>query len=153
MSELRFKSHWRVVVLKTSLPRSQTANATLLLWAVTSIGSIVMTGRSTELTKLSFCFLIQRVLLAIKMRCVCSFALIVAWLMKQSWVITLIAGKLRSCSSSKKEPERNPDFRARRWAVEVTHSFFNRFRKLLVRYEKKATNYLTLVQNARGDST
>lgn len=41
--------------------------------------------------------------------------------------------------------ERNPDFRARRWVVEVTHSFFNRFRKLLVRYEKKADNYLALV--------
>ena len=36
------------------------------------------------------------------MRCVCSFVLIVACLIKQSWVITLIAGKLRSCSSSKK---------------------------------------------------
>ena len=44
--------------------------------------------------------------------------------------------------------ERNPDFRARRWVVEVTHSFFNRFRKLLVRYEKKADNYLALVQFA-----
>jgi len=48
----------------------------------------------------------------------------------------------------KKELERNPDFRARRWVVEVTHSFFNRFRKLLVRYEKKAANYLALVQFA-----
>lgn len=31
---------------------------------------------------------------------------------------------------------RNPKFRARRWVVEVSHSWFNRFRKLLVRYEK-----------------
>ncbi len=43
-------------------------------------------------------------------------------------------------SEEKKELERHPDFRPCRWVVEVTHSFFNRFRKLLVRYEKKASN-------------
>lgn len=48
----------------------------------------------------------------------------------------------------KKELERNPTFRAHRWVVEVTHSFLNRFRKLLVRFEKKAANYLALVQFA-----
>ena len=31
---------------------------------------------------------------------------------------------------------RNPAKKARRWVVEVCHSWFNRFRKLLVRYEK-----------------
>ncbi|MCI9445583.1 MAG: transposase [Oscillospiraceae bacterium] len=44
--------------------------------------------------------------------------------------------------------ERNPDFHARRWVVEATHFFFNRFRKLLVCFEKKAANYLALVQLA-----
>jgi transposase len=34
----------------------------------------------------------------------------------------------------------------RRWFVERTNSWHNRFRKLLVRYEKKAENYLGLVQ-------
>ena len=38
--------------------------------------------------------------------------------------------------------EQNPNFKARLWVVEVTHSFFNRFRKLLVRFEKKAVNYI-----------
>ena len=47
---------------------------------------------------------------------------------------------IRPRGEEKKELERNPDFRARRWVVEVTHSFFNRFRKLLVRDEKKADN-------------
>ena len=37
---------------------------------------------------------------------------------------------------------------ARRWVVEVTHSFLNRFRKLLVRFEKKAANYLALIHFA-----
>ena len=47
-----------------------------------------------------------------------------------------------------KEKLVNPDFKARRWVVEVTHSFFNRFRKLLARFEKKADNYLALIQFA-----
>jgi len=34
---------------------------------------------------------------------------------------------------------------ARRWVVERTHSWYNRFRKLLVRYEKKDCNYFGLV--------
>jgi transposase len=32
--------------------------------------------------------------------------------------------------------------RARRWVVERTHSWMNRARRLLVRWEKKAANYL-----------
>ena len=36
----------------------------------------------------------------------------------------------------------------RRWVVERTNSWHNRFRKLLVRYEKIAENYLGLVQLA-----
>jgi len=37
---------------------------------------------------------------------------------------------------------------ARRWKVERTHSWFNRFRKLLVRYEKKTENYVGLLDCA-----
>ena len=48
----------------------------------------------------------------------------------------------------KKEPERNPDFRAGRRVAEATRSFTNRFRKLSVRYEKKAENYLALIEFA-----
>jgi putative transposase len=37
----------------------------------------------------------------------------------------------------------------KRWIVERTNSWHNRFRKLLlIRYEKKSTNYLALVQLA-----
>ena len=39
---------------------------------------------------------------------------------------------------------RNPKRRARRWVVEVCHSWFNRFRKLLVRYEKLERSFLAL---------
>ena len=55
---------------------------------------------------------------------------------------------IRPRGEEKKELERNPEFHARRWVVEVTHSFLNRFRKLLVRFEKKSANYLALIQFA-----
>lgn len=42
-------------------------------------------------------------------------------------------------------PERHPP---RRWVVEAAHSWFNRFRRLLVRWEKKATNYLGFIHLA-----
>lgn len=36
-------------------------------------------------------------------------------------------------------------FKARRWVVERTHSWMNRFRRILTRWEKKAENYLALL--------
>jgi transposase len=38
--------------------------------------------------------------------------------------------------------------RARRWVVEVAHSWFTRFRKLLVRYEKLQRSYVALTMLA-----
>ena len=37
--------------------------------------------------------------------------------------------------------EKIPGYRARRWVVERTHSWMNRFRRLLIRWEKKVPNY------------
>ena len=42
-------------------------------------------------------------------------------------------------------PDRHPP---RRWVVEVAHSWFNRFRRLLIRWEKQPTHYLAFVQLA-----
>jgi transposase len=42
-------------------------------------------------------------------------------------------------------PDRHPP---RRWVVEVGHSWFNRFRRLLIRWEKKPEQYLGFVQLA-----
>jgi putative transposase len=42
-------------------------------------------------------------------------------------------------------PDRHPP---RRWVVEAAHSWFNRFRRLLVRWEKRAAHYLGFVQLA-----
>jgi len=39
---------------------------------------------------------------------------------------------------------REPTKKARRWVVEVCHSWFNRFRKLPVRYEKLERSFVAL---------
>ncbi len=44
--------------------------------------------------------------------------------------------------------ERDPRYRARRWVVERTHSWLNRFRKLLVRFEKTTVGYVALLELA-----
>ena len=41
--------------------------------------------------------------------------------------------------------KRQTGFKARRWVVERTHRWMNRFRRLLTRWEKKAENYLGLL--------
>ena len=44
----------------------------------------------------------------------------------------------------KERKRRDPTKKARRWVVEVCHSWFNRFRKLLVRYEKLERSFVAL---------
>jgi transposase len=39
------------------------------------------------------------------------------------------------------KPEKVPGYRARRWVAERTHSWMNRFRRLLIRWDKKVPNY------------
>lgn len=41
-----------------------------------------------------------------------------------------------------------PDYHPRRWVVERTHSWINRFRRLLIRWEKKTANYKALLHLA-----
>ncbi len=41
-----------------------------------------------------------------------------------------------------------PGYRARRWVVERTHAWLNRFRRLLIRWEKKVENYVALLHLA-----
>ncbi|MCU7376196.1 transposase [Paucibacter sp. O1-1] len=43
-----------------------------------------------------------------------------------------------------RELKRKPGSTAKRWVVEVAHSWFSRFRKLLVRYEKLDRSFLAL---------
>ncbi len=46
-----------------------------------------------------------------------------------------------------------PRYRARRWVVERASLWLNRFRRLLVRWEKKADNYLAMLHFACAWST
>jgi putative transposase len=55
---------------------------------------------------------------------------------------------IKSRGEEKTERIRYPNHKARRWIVEVAHSWINRFRKLLVRYEKLTTTYLGLLMFA-----
>lgn len=44
--------------------------------------------------------------------------------------------------------KRIPRYRARHWIVERTHSWMNRFRRLLIRWEKKVENYVAMLHFA-----
>ena len=55
---------------------------------------------------------------------------------------------IRSRGEDREEKRANPQGRARRWVVEVCHSWLNRFRKILVRFEKKLATHLGLLQFA-----
>lgn len=57
---------------------------------------------------------------------------------------------LRSRGEEAKPIKRKARHRARRWVVERTHSWLNRFRALLIRWTKKADNYLALLHLACG---
>lgn len=49
-----------------------------------------------------------------------------------------------SRKSEAQQKRNDPKKKARRWVAEVCHSWFNRFRKLLVRYEKLEHTFLAL---------
>jgi len=58
---------------------------------------------------------------------------------------TMIAyGFIPHVRSRKDEAVHHPGGKARRWVVEACHSWFNRFRKLLVRFEKTVASYYAL---------
>lgn len=44
--------------------------------------------------------------------------------------------------------KREAGFRARRWVVERAHSWLNRFRRILIRWEKKPENYIAFLHFA-----
>jgi putative transposase len=46
--------------------------------------------------------------------------------------------------------KRHAQAKARRWVVERTHSWFHRFRTILIRWSKKPANYLSLLHLACG---
>ena len=55
---------------------------------------------------------------------------------------------IRSRGEETQARETVPGYRARRWVVERTHSWMNRFRRILIRWEKKTENYLAMLHFA-----
>lgn len=55
---------------------------------------------------------------------------------------------IKSRGEEESERRKTPGYRARRWVVERTHSWFNRFRRLLIRWEKKSANYVAFLHFA-----
>ena len=55
---------------------------------------------------------------------------------------------VRGRSAEREDKAINPGYKPRRWIVEVAHSWFNRFRKLLIRFEKKACTHIALLHLA-----
>ena len=54
-------------------------------------------------------------------------------------------GHIKSRGEERAEKRSIPGYRARRWIVERTHSWLNRFRRLLIRWEKKVENYVAML--------
>ncbi len=57
-------------------------------------------------------------------------------------------GHIKSRGEERAEKRSIPGYRARRWIVERTHSWLNRFRRLLIRWEKKVENYVAMLHFA-----
>lgn len=55
---------------------------------------------------------------------------------------------IRSRGEEAEAKRKVPGYRARRWVVERTHSWLNRFRRLLIRWEKRVDNYLAMLHFA-----
>lgn len=52
---------------------------------------------------------------------------------------------IRSRGEEARDIKQKAGYKVRRWVVERTHSWMNRFRRILVRWEKKAANYLAML--------
>lgn len=57
---------------------------------------------------------------------------------------------IRSRGEEAKELAAEAGRRARRWVVERSHSWMNRFRRILIRWEKKSQNYIAFLHFACG---
>jgi len=55
---------------------------------------------------------------------------------------------VRSRGEEQREKVENTSYKPRRWGVEACHSWFNRFRKLTIRYEKLGATHLALIHLA-----
>jgi len=57
---------------------------------------------------------------------------------------------IRSRGEEAKEIKKKAGYKARRWVVERTHSWLNRFRRILIRWEKLGETYIAMLHLALG---
>ena len=57
---------------------------------------------------------------------------------------------IRSRGEEAKAIKDEAGFKARRWVVERTHSWLNRFRRILIRWEKRTDTYIAMLHFALG---
>ena len=57
---------------------------------------------------------------------------------------------IRSRGEEAQALKREAGFKARRWVVERAHSWMNRFRRVLIRWDKSAANSLAFLHFARA---
>ncbi len=57
---------------------------------------------------------------------------------------------IRARGEEAKQLKRDASQRARRWVVERAHSWMNRFRRILIRWDKKPENYIAFLHFACG---
>lgn len=122
---------------------------------VDSIGvplSIVVTGANrhdvTQLEKMLDSIIVER---PDHLRNVQNLCLDAGYTGEPALEIAVVRGfvpHIKERGEEKQEKEKNPDKKARRWIVEVSHSWINRFRKLFVRFEKTTRSYLGLLMFA-----
>ena len=55
---------------------------------------------------------------------------------------------IRSRGEEARAIRREAGFKARRWVVERTHSWLNRFRRILIRWDKSPDNYIAFLHFA-----
>jgi transposase len=67
---------------------------------------------------------------------------------RQKMVAAGYTPHVRPRGEEKLEKVRTTGFKARRWVVEACHSWFNRFRKLTIRYEKLDVTHMALIHLA-----
>lgn len=115
--------------------------------------SIVVTGANTHDKKVALSTLDsivvkrpEKIIYRIHHLCLDAgydYADIIAGVLARDYIL-----HLRKRGEVRKEVEGEKKYPARRWVVERTHSWMNRFRRLLVRWEKKKENYEAMLHLA-----
>jgi transposase len=81
----------------------------------------------------------------VKKQHLCADAAYVGEPARQAITLRGLIAHVRSRKQEEVERNHGPQAKPRRWVVERTHGWFNRFLKLLVRYEKSAESFEALL--------